>query len=120
MRSWAAIGAIAVAMMLGHADGARAEMSAKQLLAGIATTTTSEGVGFALEMAAIGLTWANSDLVIRKAAPLFCPPKELTFTRPLLIDLLREAVARDPKLGDAPFGMSLMLAFKRKYPCRSQ
>jgi hypothetical protein len=121
MRSWAVIGASAVAMILCHAGAARAEISAKQLLAALDKADVgAEAAKFALEMTANGLTWANSDLVGREVAPLFCPPKDLAFRPPLLIDMLREAVARDARLNDTPFGMTLMMAFKMKYPCPSK
>ena len=121
MRSWAAIGAMAVAMVLGHAGDARAEMTAQQVLAGIdAATAESKGMALALQLTANGLTWANSDLVARSITPIFCPPVDQSFAPVQLADLLREAVKHDPRLADRPFGLSLMIAFKRKYPCGSQ
>src|SRR5262249_54908616 len=108
MRSWAAIGAMAVAMVLGDAGGARAEMTAQQVLAGIdAATAESKGIAIALLLTANGLTWANSDLVARKVTPIFCPPVDEPFAPGQLAELLREAVKRDPKLADRPFGLSL-------------
>src|SRR5262245_52273334 len=113
MRSWAVIGASAVAMILCHAGAARAEISAKQLLAALDQPEPGAAAAkFALEMTANGLTWANSDLIGRKVAPLFCLPKDLAFRPPLLIELLREAAARDARLADAPFGLTLMMAIK--------
>ena len=64
-----------------------------------------------------GINVANSVLFYRKQQPLYCPPESLAPTGPGALQLLREIVSSNPKLGNVPYGFALLLALQSKYPC---
>src|SRR5215831_18819900 len=81
MRSWAIVGMIVVALHLTGPTSTRAELTSNQLLDGLPKVSGSGAVGFALEMQALGMTWANADLIARHQAPIFCLPPQPGLTQ---------------------------------------
>ena len=118
MRSWAIVGMIVVALHLTGATSARAELTSNQLLDGLPKVSGPGAVGFALEMQSLGMTWANADLIARHQAPIFCLPPQPALTQQKLIEIFRRTIQDVPTLGERPFGMALLIAFKRTYPCQ--
>jgi hypothetical protein len=48
--------------------------------------------------------------------PLRSPPQP-GLTEQKLVDMFRQTIQAAPTLGDRPFGMGLLIALKRTYPC---
>jgi hypothetical protein len=118
VKSLASIGIIAVILYLADTTEARAEMTANQLLAGRGISPEARfTAGFSLQMTALGLSWANADLAARKASPIYCRSSQSPQTPDELIEMLQRIIRDDPVLGDRPFGMALLMAFKRAFPC---
>jgi hypothetical protein len=67
----------------------------------------------------IGLGWASTALrVQRKEKGLYCLPNNLTIEPQELIDLLRDALWDEPRLGDLPIGLALLATLQRAFPCK--
>jgi hypothetical protein len=81
MTSWAVVGRIVAALHRTAATSARAELTSNQLLDGLRKVSGTGAVGFALEMQALGTTWANADLIARHQAPIFCLPPQPGLTQ---------------------------------------
>jgi hypothetical protein len=119
MRTKIAIGAIAIGTFFGAVGAAKAEMTSRQLLTGLTTSNPNgpKAAEFSVQLVALGINWANSDLIARKAPPIYCAPPRVVISPAEMVELLRVTVERDPKLADYPFGMGLLIALKRKYSC---
>jgi hypothetical protein len=66
-----------------------------------------------------GLSWANVHILQSgKMERLYCPPDQLVLTGPQLIDVLRRAAKDDLAIGNAPYGLALVKALARVFPCR--
>ncbi len=120
MKSFTAVGAIVAVLCLGSETSAHAEMTTNQLLNGLNSVAGTDAVGWALELPALGMTWANSDLIARHQPPIFCLTPQPGLTRPKLIEMVRQAVRDAPVLADRPYGMALLIAMKRTFPCPSR
>jgi hypothetical protein len=67
----------------------------------------------------IGLGWANTALRVQQMqAGLYCLPRDLTIEPQELIDLLRDALWDEPRLGDLPIGFALFATLQRAFPCK--
>ena len=64
-----------------------------------------------------GINLANSVLFYRKQQPLYCPPDSFAPTPPGALQMLREIASSNPKLGNVPYSVALLLALQTKYPC---
>lgn len=67
-----------------------------------------------------GYTEANTYLTgIRREAPMFCQPGNLSLTAGQLIDMLRRAANEQPELDQSPSLASAMLSvMRRTFPCQ--
>ena len=64
--------------------------------------------------------WANSALKSQGDEPLYCVPKGVDLGDEEVIGLMRQAIKKDSQLGRRPFGMSLLVALNRRFPCSKQ
>jgi hypothetical protein len=65
-----------------------------------------------------GLLEANAYLVaIRKEAPIYCQPPNLSLTSPQLVDMLRRGIAQDQRLGKLDIGFSMVAIMRKTFPC---
>lgn len=66
----------------------------------------------------IGLLWANVMLKNRGQPLLYCQPDHLTITDGQMIDMMRRAMKDNPKWGDFPVGMMVLVTLQRTFPCK--
>ena len=65
------------------------------------------------------LGWANAALrVQRMRRALYCLPDKLTIEPQELIDMLRDALWDEPRLGDRPIGFAVLVTLQRAFPCK--
>jgi hypothetical protein len=65
-----------------------------------------------------GLSWANAWWANRHHdSVLYCPPKNLALTGPQVLDILRRGVTDDPKLRKSAYGLAVLIALRRTFPC---
>ena len=64
--------------------------------------------------------YANVTLKAREADLLYCVPKDTDLVDEDVVGLMRYSIREDAKLGRSPFGMALLLALNRRFPCRAQ
>jgi hypothetical protein len=63
--------------------------------------------------------WANTALRAEKMQRgLYCLPDKLTIEPQELIDMLRDAVWDETRLGDTPIGFALLVTLQRGFPCK--
>ena len=66
-----------------------------------------------------GLAWANTALrAQRMQRGLYCLPDKLEIQPQELIDLLRDSLHDEPRLGDRPIGFAVLAALQRAFPCK--
>jgi hypothetical protein len=116
-----AIGAVASSTFI--AAPARAEMTAREMLSNyeLGNPQTRELIEYGFRMNENGVGWLNSYIVtVRKEKPAYCPPEKLAFTGTQLIDILRRASDEEHLLWDQPWGLALLTALQRTFPCPPQ
>ena len=64
--------------------------------------------------------WANTALRAQRMRrrALYCLPDNLTIEPQELIDMLRDALWDEPRLGDTPIGFALLVTLQRGFPCK--
>jgi hypothetical protein len=64
--------------------------------------------------------WANTALRAQRMRrrALYCVPDNLTIEPHELIDMLRDALWDEPRLGDTPIGFALLVTLQRGFPCK--
>jgi len=67
----------------------------------------------------IGLLWANVMLHSRGQPLLYCQPDHLTITDSQMLDMMRRAMKENPKWGDFPVGMMVLVTLQRTFPCHA-
>jgi hypothetical protein len=67
----------------------------------------------------LGLLWANVALKDRGQRPLYCQPGNLTITDSQMIDMVRRAMKANPKWGDYPLAMMVLVTLQWTFPCKS-
>lgn len=100
---------------------ARAEVSASQILKMYDAGNSSERGLIEANLGGLenGFGWANTYLQSqRKQTPLYCLPDKLALKSEQIIDILRRGVREDAKLGNAPFGLAMLIVLQRVFPCR--
>ena len=66
-----------------------------------------------------GLSWANTALrAQRMQRGLYCLPDNLEIQPQELIDMLRDMLADQPRLGDRPIGFAVLATLQRGFPCK--
>lgn len=66
----------------------------------------------------IGLLWANATLKERGQPLLYCQPDKLVITQSQIIDMMRRTMKDNPKWGDFPLGMMVLMTLQRTFPCK--
>jgi hypothetical protein len=95
-----------VTTLLNKYDSATSVID-KQIIAGIVDKTH------------YGISWANAFLEdARKEAPLYCQPKRLVLTTEQILDILRREVKEQPVLGEEPYGLAMIIALRKVFPCQ--
>jgi len=65
-----------------------------------------------------GLEWANAYLTRRrKQEPLYCTPNNLALTADQIIQIVRGAMDRFPKIATQPIGAGVLFSFQKTFPC---
>jgi hypothetical protein len=66
------------------------------------------------------LGWANTALRAQRMRrrALYCLPDKLNIQPQELIDMLRDALWDEPRLGDRPIGFSVLATMQRAFPCK--
>ena len=124
MRAWF-IKAIASIVMMGLSSGqGNAEPSLTEILRDYDNPklTVAQRMMIVSNLASIekAFGWANSALRAQRMQrrALYCLPKDLTIEPKELIDLLRDALRDQPRLGDTPIGFALLATLQRGFPCK--
>lgn len=66
----------------------------------------------------IGISWASTVTEGEGGKPIYCPPENLPITARQYLEILRHHVQRDPKSGDQPLGLAMLLALRSTFPCK--
>lgn len=110
---------IAMLGLVASSTPAHAEATATEILRSYADAT-DEGkrwlVGYMTGLVT-GYGWANAALKAQGDTPLYCMPKGRELADEDVVSLVRGAIRNDPQLGLRPFGMTLMVALNRRFPC---
>jgi len=123
MRAWFRTCASIVMMALLPAQ-AGAEPSLAEVLKELDTPELSVAqrmmITSNLASAERALGWANSALRAQRMRrrALYCVPDNLMIEPKELIDLLRDALWDEPRLGDRPIGFALLVTLQRSFPCK--
>ena len=123
MRAWFRTCASIVMMALLPAQ-AGAELSLAEVLKELDTPELSVAqrmmITSNLASAERALGWANSALRAQRMQrrALYCVPDNLMIEPKELIDLLRDALWDEPRLGDRPIGFALLVTLQRSFPCK--
>jgi len=64
--------------------------------------------------------YTNTALKAQKAAPFYCVPQGTDLGNEEVVGLMRQSIRKDSQLGRAPFGMSLLAALQRRFPCKKK
>ena len=99
---------------------ASAEMDAKTLLKtyDVAAPKDKEIVLFTISRTQNGMSWANSALrTQRKEDPLYCAPTNVVLTGEQIVDILRRHLKEDPSAEEVPYGLVMLLALQKTFPC---
>ena len=97
-----------------------AEMDAKTLLKtyDVAAPKDKEIVLFTISRTQNGMSWANSALrTQRKEDPLYCVPSNVVLTGEQIVDILRRHLKEDPSAEEVPYGLVMLLALQKTFPC---
>ena len=116
-----AVGAVASSTFI--AAPARAEMTAREMLSNykLGSPKTRELIEYGFRMNENGAGWLNAYLVtVRKEKPAYCLPAKLALTGTQLIDILRRTSDEEQVLRDQPWGLALLAALQKTFPCPLQ
>ena len=65
-----------------------------------------------------GILWAYTLLHERNERGFYCPPSKVALVNTQLIDMLRREVQEHPENGEMPFGLGLIVAPIKLFPCQ--
>lgn len=102
-------------MTFSFASAARGEASAREMLAG--ARKGDAALVAAIGGMALGLGWANAELITRKQPPLYCLPPDLVLTAFQTVTILENFLKREPYYADVPAGAAVLHAMIATYPC---
>jgi hypothetical protein len=97
---------------------ARAEPSANELLRDYTASDLSGRQAFEETLRATenGMGWFSA----RAKVKLYCQPKNSpVLTGSTIMDILQRQIAEVPSIGFQPYGLAVLLALKRAFPCKS-
>ena len=108
--------------LLGLAPVAHAEVNSNEFLASY--KAASEKGQTYLRGYMIGLVTAyaytNTALKSQGAAPFYCIPTGIDLGNEEVVGLMRQTIRKDPQIGRTPFGMALLVALTRRFPCKNK
>jgi hypothetical protein len=123
MRAWLTKALASIVMMGLSAGHSSAEPTLTEILrdydnpklsADQRTTITSN-----LASIETALGWANTALRVQKMqSGLYCLPDDLMIEPQELINLLRDALWDEPRLGNLPIGFAVLATLQRAFPCK--
>jgi len=61
--------------------------------------------------------YANVALKAREIAPMYCVSEKEDLQDEDVVSLMRHSIREDAELGKSPFGMALLMALTRRFPC---
>jgi hypothetical protein len=98
---------------------AQAENDAKTFLQTYKTASLAnqQSMRDDLKWVEIGISWVNVDLKTKHQRQLYCQPGKLSLTGEQLIDMLQKHVQEVPIAADYPFGLMLLEALIKVFPC---
>ncbi len=64
-----------------------------------------------------GYGWANTTLKVKEQAQLYCMSDEEALGDEEILGLVAREARKDKKVGYAPFGMAVLTALSRRFPC---
>ena len=127
MRAWFIKAFASIVMMglwSGHCNAESAEPSLAEILRDYDNPELSVAqramISSNLVSIERSLGWANTALRAQRMSrrALYCLPDKLTIEPQELIDMLRDALWDEPKLGDTPIGFAVLITLQRAYPCK--
>jgi hypothetical protein len=77
-----------------------------------------EMASFGLGEMASGMTAMNVELSANNRPPLYCLPSKLSLTGEQAFNILEDYVGRNPRIGDGPVPLALLLALENVFPCK--
>ena len=127
MRAWfikAFASIVMIALCSGQGNAETAEPTLTEILQdydnpelGIAQRAT---IASNLKSIERSFGWANTALRAQRKSrrALYCLPDNLTIAPHELIDMLRDALWDQPRLGNTPIGFALLTTLQRAFPCK--
>lgn len=82
-----------------------------------ATDGAKHTFGIAISNEYDGIAWTNSYLQ-QNGPGLFCPPTKVNLVYEQLLDILRKSIEANPRIGEAPYGLAMLLAAIHTFPCK--
>ena len=111
---------VALALMCLAVGSAHAEMTTKAFLDEYnGATTENDQFLWKLYLNGLyqGMGWTNSAVKQSGGKPLFCEPPKQSMTVERAFSILSGYARGNPKSGEYPVALSLLLALKDTYPC---
>ena len=102
---------------------AHAEPDANKFLRDYDAATAAEKrlMSEGLSRVELGMSWVNVFLTEnRNERSVYCPPNTLALSGDQLVDVLRKEVKGTPEEASRPYGLVLLLALQKAYPCQSK
>jgi hypothetical protein len=65
-----------------------------------------------------GLSWANTELMVKQQAPLYCPPEAISLSAKNYFEMIDDQLSKFPAKDSAPIGAILTRALERTFPCK--
>jgi hypothetical protein len=124
MRAWSSTCALLAATALLSGPGHSSELSLTALLQEYDNPKASAAQRLMItsNLASLerGFSWANSALRAQRKSrrALYCVPENLDIQPQELIDMLRDALKDEPRLGDSPIGFAVLATLQRAFPCK--
>jgi hypothetical protein len=113
---------LAMLAALGTTQVAHAEVPANEFLSRYHSASDKGKAELRLYMTGLvtAYGYANTALKAQGAMPLYCVPKGTDLGDEEVIGLMRQTIKRDSQIGRTPFGMGLLVALDRRFPCKSK
>jgi len=112
---------ITVLSALMLTTGARAEMTARELLEMYdqGDPDIREKLELVVDGNANGVSWMNAYLDEYRGASqqIYCTPDDFTVDGPAMIAMMRVAIEHDPRYAELPYGATVMFAYIHRFPC---
>jgi hypothetical protein len=64
-----------------------------------------------------GMSWMNSFLTFNGEQAVYCPPSNVAFSGEQVMDIVKREIKTTADLGNQPYGLAILLAMRKSYPC---